>query len=79
MGTADRDRHPTDPHGQRIARDQPRAVQRLNRNALVEAQFAQTPRVALGQRRPVDTGNRGFVLKGKVGKCHLRAIISNIC
>ena len=48
MGAADRNRHPADPHRQRIARDQPCAVQRLDRYTFVETQLAQASPIALG-------------------------------
>ena len=40
MGAADRDGHPADPHRQRIAAERA-AMERLDRDALVEAEVAQ--------------------------------------
>jgi hypothetical protein len=51
-------------------------MERLDCNPFIETQFTQPSTVALGKRGPVDTADRGFTLKGKVGKSHLRAIIS---
>lgn len=76
MRAADRDCHPTDAHGKRIARHETGPVQRFDSNAFVKAKLAQTPSVALGQGRPIDRADRRFSGKGKVCKGHLRAIIS---
>jgi len=76
MRAADRDRHSADPHRERISRDKPGAMEWLDCNSFIETQFTQPSTVALRKRGPVDTADRGFTLKGKVGKSHLRAIIS---
>lgn len=74
--TPHRDGHPADPDGKRVTDEQAPAVQRFDRDPFVETQFAQPPPLPLAERRPVDGRDGGFGLERKVGKSHLRAIIS---
>ena len=53
MGAADGDGHPADPDRERIAPERAE-VQRLDRNALVEAEVAQATGLAFLERGPVD-------------------------
>ena len=53
MGAADRDGHPPDANGERVAAERPE-VERLDRNPLVKAELAQTPRFAFAKRSPID-------------------------
>ncbi len=56
LGPADRDRHPADAHRQRIAAERAE-VQRLDRDAFVEAELAQAAGLAFAERCPVDRRN----------------------
>ena len=53
----DRDRHPADPDGDRIAAERPE-VQRLDHDALVEAEMPQAAGFGLVERGPVDRQRR---------------------
>jgi hypothetical protein len=70
MGPADRDRHPPDPAGNRIARNDPAMMQRLDRNAFIETQCAQALRRAILKRRPADSSDCRVLVQGKFVKSH---------
>ena len=69
-GASQRNDHPADPASKRSLE---RAVmERLDRHAIVEAQFAQPPRIARREPGPIDRGDARCPVEGKLVETHGR-------
>lgn len=73
MAAAHRHGHAPDAAGQRAAPEQAAAMQRLNRCAFLQPQFAQTLTLCSGQLVPIDRKDGGGLTQGKFMQAQDRA------
>lgn len=56
MGPAERDRHPSDPHRERVPAERPQ-MKRLDHHALIEAKLAEAATLGVVELAPANLGD----------------------